>query len=47
MTNKTTSDKVASKASGVLKDNKSSKNDKSAAGSALSQKEKKGNQKGK
>lgn len=45
MANKKTSDKVASKASDVLKDKNSSKNDKSAAGSALSQKEK--NKKGK
>jgi len=40
MANKKTSDKVASKASDILKDGKSSKNDKSVAGSALSQKEK-------
>lgn len=41
MTNKKTSSKVAEKASKILRDNRYSKDSKSVAGSALSQKEKK------
>jgi len=41
MAKKVTSKKVASKASKVLKDGRTSKDSKSAAGSALSQREKK------
>ena len=41
MVKKVTSKKVASKASKVLKDKRTSKDSKSAAGSALSQREKK------
>lgn len=40
MSDKKTSDKVASQASDMLRNKKSSKDDKSVAGSALSQKEK-------
>lgn len=42
MTNKTTSDKVAVKASGVSKDKNSGKNDKSNADSQKSNKDSKG-----
>ena len=42
MAKKVTSPKVASKASGVLRDKRTSKKSKSAAGSALSQREKRG-----
>jgi len=41
MAKKVTSKKVATKASKVLRDGRTSKNSKSAAGSALSQREKK------
>lgn len=40
MTGKTTSDKAAKSASKTLRDNRTSKDSKTAAGSALSQKEK-------
>jgi len=46
MAKKVTSSRVASRASKVLRDGKTSKNSKSAAGSALSQREKGGKRKG-
>lgn len=45
MAKKVTSKKVASKASGLLRDKRTSPKTKSVAGSALSQREKKGSKK--